>query len=123
MESALNTAVSQSTARQPNELLLTTIGSIPFFRNLEGRSILGDFFMLIARNWNLHDLLNLNVIDLESSIVQNPVSRHSEELVNFIWNRIVCNQPQNVDEAANRIFLELVSYINIFVSKRYKYIL
>lgn len=115
MESTLNT-VSQSTARQPDELLLTSIGSIPFFRNIEGRSILVDLFMIIARNWTFHDLLNLNVIDIESSIVQNPISGISEELVNFIWNRVLCNQPQNIDEAANRIYLEMVSYINIFVS-------
>jgi len=76
--------------------------------------------MLLARNWTLHDLLNLNTVDLESSIVQNPVSRNTVTLVNFVLNRIMCNQPinaQTVDQAAHRIYLEMMSYINIFVSK------
>lgn len=110
----------RSTISQPDELLLTPIGNIPFFRNLEGRSILVDLFMLLARNWTLHDLLNLNTVDLESSIVQNPVSRNTVTLVNFVLNRIMGNQPinaQTVDQAAHRIYLEMMSYINIFVSK------
>ncbi|VVC43920.1 Hypothetical protein CINCED_3A020784 [Cinara cedri] len=110
-------SVPQSTARQPNELLLTPIGNIPFFSGLEGSSVLVDLFLLIARDWTLHDLINLNTVDLESSIVQNPVSRHSGALVNFFLDRIMRNQPHtnhNIEEAANRIFLEMVSYIHVF---------
>jgi len=111
--------VPHPTTRQPDELLLTPIGNIPFFRNLEGRSILVDLFMLIARNWTLYDLLNLNTADIESTIVQNPISRNTVVLVNFILNRIMRNQPinaQTVDQAAHRVYLEMISYINIFVS-------
>lgn len=112
-------AVPQSTSRQPNELLLAPIGTIPFFRRLEGRFLLLDLFLLIARDWTLHDLINLNTTDLDSSIVQYPVSRNSEALVNFFLVRIMRNQPPNnhsIEEAANRIFLEMVSYIHVFVS-------
>lgn len=99
-------------------MLLTPIGNIPFFRGLEGRSVLVDLFLLVARDWTLHDMINLNTIDLESSIVQNPVSRNSGALVNFFLDRIMRNQPHtnhNIEEAANRIFSEMVPYIHVFV--------
>lgn len=108
------------TTRQTDELLLTPIGNIPYFRDLEGRFIIVDLFLLIARNWTLFDILHLNTIDRESSIVQNPISRSSEEIINFVLGRVMRNQPSNttnIAEAANRIYLEMLSYINIFVSR------
>lgn len=108
------------TTRQTDELLLTPIGNIPYFRALEGRFIIVDLFLLIARNWTLFDILHLNTADRESSIVRNPVSRNSEAIVNFVLGRVMRNQPSNtsnIAEAANRIYLEMLSYINIFVSK------
>lgn len=117
----MNTALeSVRNLNQPDELLVTPIGNIPFFRDLEGRFVLVDLFMLIARNWTLHDLLNLNTVDLHSSIVQNPISRNTVTIVNFILNRIMDNQPNNkqaIEQAAHRIYLEMLTYINIFVSK------
>jgi len=105
-------------------LLLTPIGNIPFFRTLDGRSILVDLFLLIARNWTLFDLLNLNTVSHESTIVQNSVSRNSDAIMNFVLERIMRNQPpdvSNIEEAANRIYLEMVPYINIFVSVPFLY--
>lgn len=101
-------------------MLLTPIGNIPYFRNLEGQFILVDLFLLIARNWNFHDMFNLNINNIQSSIVRNPVSRNSQRIINFIVERIMRNQPptnRNIEEAANRIYQEMFSYINIFVSK------
>lgn len=118
-------AVPQPSAHRQYELLLAPIGSIPYFRSLEGRSVLVDLFLLIARNWSLHDIINLNTIDQESSIVLNPVSRNSGALVNFFLDRIMLNQPpsnHNIEDAANRIFLEIVSYIHVFVSINIKMI-
>jgi len=77
--SALSTVLHS--VNPPNEILTTPICNIPFFRDLEGRFVLVDLFMLIARNWTLHDLLNLNTVDLHSSIVQNPISRNTVTLV------------------------------------------
>lgn len=103
--------------RQTDELLLTPIGNIPYFRALEGRFIVVDLFLLIARNWTLYDMIHLNTISHESSIVQNPVSRNSEAIISFVLDRVMRNQPSNtsnIEEAANRIYLEMLSYINIF---------
>lgn len=86
--------------------------------------MLVDLFLLIARNWNLYDILNLNITELESTIVQHPVSRNSEAIVWFILNRIMRNQTsnnQNIEEAANRIYVEMAAYINIFVSEDQNY--
>ncbi|XP_025206155.1 large proline-rich protein bag6-B isoform X2 [Melanaphis sacchari] len=116
-EHPVNTSISQSTARLPNQLLLTPIGDIPYFRSVEGQSILVDLFLIVARNWTLHDMLSVNFVSRHSTLRNNPVSQHSEELVDFILNRIMLNQPpnnQNIEDAANRIFLEIVPYINIF---------
>lgn len=106
--------------RQTDELLVTPIRSIPYFRDLEGRFIIVDLFLLIARNWTLFDILHLNTIGRESSIVQYPVSRRSDEIISFVLGRVMRNQPSNttnIAEAANRIYLEMLSYINIFVSR------
>lgn len=114
---------SQPTARQPNQLLLTPIGDIPYFSSLEGQSILVDLFLMVARNWTLRDMISVNHVSRNSTLRTNPVFNHSEQIVDFILNRIMLNQPpnnQNIEDAANRIFLELVPYINIIVSKLYK---
>lgn len=106
--------------RQTDELLLTPIRNIPYFRSLEGRFIIVDLFLLIARNWTLFDILHLNTVGRESSIEQNPVSRYSEDIISFVLDRVMRNQPSNatnIAEAANRIYLEMLSYINIFVSR------
>lgn len=106
-------------ARQNEELLRNSIGNIPYFRDMEGRYILMDLLLLIARNWTLYDILNLNT-DLESSIGQNPISRQSEAIVNFIFNRVMRNQSRNnnsIEEAAHRLHLEMMTYINVFVSE------
>lgn len=111
--------VTQSTAHQNEELLHSPIGNIPYFRDMEGRSILLDLLLMIARNWTLYDILNLNTNDLESSIRQNPISRNSEALVNFILIRVMLNQPRSIhsiEEAADRLHLEIMTYINVFVS-------
>lgn len=76
--------------------------------------------MVITRNWTLHDMLNLNAVEDDSSIYLNPASRHNDALLNFITNRVMLNQesmPCNIDEAANRIFQEMIPYIEIFVSE------
>lgn len=117
MEPTINTN-PQTTARQSEELLRTPLGNIPFFRDMEGRYILLDLLLLIARNWTLYDILNLNT-DLESSIEQNPISRQSEAIVNFIFNRVMRNQSRSnhsIEEAAHRLHLEIMGYINVFVS-------
>jgi len=116
----MSTSTSQSTPRVPNGLLTTPIGEIPYFRSLEGQSILVDFFLLISRNWTLRDMFSVNLMSQTSTLRTNPVSRHSVELVNFILHRVMLNRPpspQNIEDAANRVFLEIVPYINIFVSK------
>jgi len=116
----MSTSTSQSTPRVPNGLLTTPIGEIPYFRNLEGQSILVDFFLLISRNWTLRDMFSVNLMSQTSTLRTNPVSTHSVELVNFILHRVMLNRPpspQNIEDAANRVFLEIVPYINIFVSK------
>jgi hypothetical protein len=103
-------------------LLLTPIGDIPYFGSIEGQSILVDLFLMVARNWTLRDILSVNYVSRSSTLRTYPVSQHSEELVDFILDRIMLNQPpnnQNIEDAANRIFLEMVPYINIFVSKLY----
>lgn len=110
--------VNQS-GRRPDEVLVTSIGDIPYFRSLEGQYVLVDLFLLIARNWTLHDMLNLCTSEL-STLTQHPVSSISESLVDFVLDRIMLNQPptsHNVEAAANRLYLEMVPYINIFVSK------
>lgn len=112
---------ANQSGRRPDEVLMTTIGDIPYFRNIEGRYVLVDLFLLIARNWTLHDMLNLCTGEL-STLRQHPVSRISEALVDFVLDRIMLNQPptnHNIDAAANRIYLEMVPYINIFVSEIY----
>lgn len=119
METTIIAVPPQPTARQPNELLLAPIGNIPFFRRQEGRFLLLDLFLLIARDWTLHDIINMNTTEQDSTIVQFPVSRNSGALLNFFLDRIMRNQPpnnHNIEEAANRIFLEMVSYIHVFVS-------
>jgi len=116
----MSTSTSQSTPRVPNGLLTTPIGEIPYFRSLEGQSILVDLFLMISRNWTLRDMFSVNLMSQNSTLRNNLVSTHSEELVNFILDRIMLNRPpsnQNIEDAANRIFLEIVPYINIFVSK------
>ncbi|KAL4122331.1 hypothetical protein QTP88_014681 [Uroleucon formosanum] len=116
-EQTMSTSTSQSTPRVPNGLLTTPIGEIPYFRNLEGQSILVDLFLMISRNWTLRDMFSVNLMSQNSTLRTNPVSTHSEELVNFILERIMLNRPpsnQNIEDAANRIFLEIVPYINIF---------
>lgn len=118
----MTTSTSQSTPGVPNGLLTTPIGEIPYFRNLEGQYILVDLFLMISRNWTLRDMFSVNLMSQNSTLRTNPVSTHSEELVNFILERIMLNRPssnQNIEDAANRIFLEIVPYINIFVSKIY----
>lgn len=100
---------------------MTSIGEIPYFRSLEGRYVLVDLFLLIARNWTLHDMLNLCTSEL-STLRQYPVSRISESLVDFVMDRIMLNQPptnHNIEAAANRVYLEMAPYINIFVSEIY----
>lgn len=100
-------------------MLMTSIGDIPYFRSLEGRYVLVDLFLLITRNWTLHDMLNLCTSEL-STLRQHPVSRISESLVDFVLDRVMINQPPtnlNIEAAANRIYLEMVPYINIFVSE------
>lgn len=106
-------------------MLITPIGQIPYFRALEGRSILVDLFLLIARNWTLFDMLNLNTANQESSIAQNSISRNSDVIENFILERIMHNEPSNmnnIEEAANRLYLELLPFINMFVSVTFYYI-
>eukprot|EP00102_Acyrthosiphon_pisum_P010274 XP_008178543.1 PREDICTED: large proline-rich protein bag6-B isoform X2 [Acyrthosiphon pisum] len=113
----MSTSTSQSTQRLPNGLLTTPIGEIPYFRSLEGQSLLVDFFLIFSRNWTLRDMFSVNLMSQTSTLRTNPVSTHSEELVNFILYRVMLNQPpspQNIEDAANRIFLEIVPYINIF---------
>lgn len=113
-------SIPRPTSSPRHELLLSSIGDLSYFRDIEGRFILVDLFLLIARNWNLYDILNLNITELESTIVQHPVSRNSEAIVWFILNRIMRNQTsnnQNIEEAANRIYVEMAAYINIFVSE------
>lgn len=113
----MSTSTSQSTPRVPNGLLTTPIGEIPYFRSLEGQSILVDFFLLISRNWTLRDMFSVNLMSQTSTLRTNPVSTHSVELVNFILHRVMLNRPpspQNIEDAANRVFLEIVPYINIF---------
>jgi len=115
----MSTSTSQSTSRLSNGVLTTPIGEIPYFRNLEGQSMLVDLFLIIARNWTLRDMFSLNLMSQTSTLITNPVASHSEELINFILDRIMLNRPannQNIEDAANRIFLEIVPYINIFVS-------
>jgi len=116
----MSSSTSQSTPRLPNGLLTTPIGEISYFRSLVGQSILVDFFLIISRNWILRDIISLNYMSQTSTLRTNPVSTHSEELVNFIIDRVMLNRPpspQNIEDAANRIFLEIVPYINILVSK------
>lgn len=65
-------------------------------------------------------MLNINIIDDDSSIYLNPASRNNEEVFNFIIDRVMLNQefmPHYIDEAANRIFQEFMPYIEIFVSE------
>jgi len=110
----------QSTPFPPNTLLTITIGEIPYFRSLEGQSMLVDFFLIISRNWTLRDMLSVNLMSETSTLRTNPVTSHSEELINFILDRIMLNRPpsnQNIEDAANRIFLEISQYIKILVSK------
>ncbi|CAH1726122.1 large proline-rich protein bag6-B isoform X2 [Aphis gossypii] len=107
---------SQSTARLPNQLLLTPIGDIPYFSSLEGQSVLVDLFLMVARNWTLRDMLSVNHVSRNSTLRNNPVTNHSEQIVDFILNRIMLNQPpnnQNIEDAAHRIYLEMMPYINI----------
>jgi hypothetical protein len=102
--------------------LLIPVGDIPYFRDLQGRYVLMDLFMLITRNWTLYDMLNLNSVDDDSSIYLNPASRHNEALFNFIIDRVMLNQesmPSNIDRAGNRIFREMIPYLEIFVSTKY----
>jgi hypothetical protein len=116
-EDVLNAFVPHTAPSLPNELLTTPIGEIPYFRSLEGQSILVDLFLMISRNWTLRDMFSVNLTSQTSTLRTNPVSTHSEELVNFVLDRIMLNQPpssQNIEDAANRIFLEIVPYINIF---------
>jgi len=108
--------IRRSNTRQPNELLIP-VGDIPYFRDLQGRYVLMDLFMLITRNWTLYDMLNLNSVDDDSSIYLNPASRHNEALFNFIIDRVMLNQesmPSNIDRAGNRIFREMIPYLEIF---------
>ncbi|XP_022176814.1 large proline-rich protein bag6-A isoform X1 [Myzus persicae] len=114
-EHSMSTSTSQSTP--PNVLLTTPIGEIPYFRSLEGQSLLVDLFLMISRNWTLRDMFSVNLTSETSTLRTNPVATHSEELINFILDRIMLNRPpsnQNIEDAANRIFLEIVPYINIF---------
>jgi len=116
----MSTSTSQSTP--PNGLLTTPIGEIPYFRSLEGQSMLVDLFLIISRNWTLRDMFSVNLLSETSTLRTNPVATHSEELINFILDRIMLNCPpsnQNIEEAANRIFLEIMPYLNVFVSKIY----
>jgi len=118
----VSTSTSQSTSRLPNGVLTTPIGEIPYFRSLEGQSIMVDLFLIIARNWTLRDMFSVNLMSQTSTLRANPVASHSEELINFILDRIMLNRPpnnQNIEDAANRIFLEIVPYINIFVSEKH----
>lgn len=115
---AIAPAHVQSLRDELDESVLMPIGDIPYFRSLEGRYILGDLFLLIARNWTLHDMLNLCTVQL-STIVQHPVSRISDALVDFILDRVMHNLPPtnlNIEAAANRICLEMAPYIHVFVS-------
>lgn len=104
----------------PQDLLLATVSSIPFFAGLEGQSILMDLFLLIARDWTLFDILNISITNPTSSIVQNPVSRLSNNLTAFILDRVMRNEPPNnrsIEDAANRIYQELLPYLNVIVSE------
>ncbi|XP_050542596.1 large proline-rich protein bag6-A isoform X2 [Daktulosphaira vitifoliae] len=110
---SINTNVSQIGR---DEYLSRRIGSIPFFSGLEGRSVLMDILLTIAQDWTLHDVLYLNTTSETSSIIQHPVSRYTETLTNFILDRIMFNQTpsnQNIEDAANRIYQELLPYINV----------
>lgn len=81
---------------------------------------------MVARNWTLRDMLSVNHVSRNSTLRNNPVTNHSEQIVDFILNRIMLNQPpnnQNIEDAAHRIYLEMMPYINIVVSKLYKLIL
>jgi len=74
---------------------------------------------MVARNWTLRDMLNVYHVSRNSTLRTNPVFNHSEQIVDFILNRIMLNQPpnnQNIEDAANRILLEIMPYINIIVS-------
>lgn len=116
----MSTSTFRSTQRLPSQLLLTPIGDIPFFESIsEGQSILVDLFLIISRNWTLHDMLNVNFLSTNSTLRNYPVSVHSEELVDFVLNRIMLNQPcshHNIEAAVNRIYVEIEPYLNIFVS-------
>lgn len=78
-----------------------------------------DIILTIVQDWTLHDVLYLNTSSETSSIIQYPVSRHTETLTNFILDRIMLNQSpsnQNIEDAANRIYQELLPFINVIVS-------
>lgn len=105
---------------RPAILLNSPISHIPYFNGLDGQSILVDLFLLVARDWTLFDILSMNTRESESSIVRYPVSRHSEALSNFILSRVMRNQPPstiNIEEAANRLYEELVPFLRVIVSK------
>ncbi|XP_050431835.1 large proline-rich protein BAG6 isoform X2 [Adelges cooleyi] len=114
LESQINTDLLDLRGR--DELLFRTIGTISFFTSMAGRSVLMDIFLTIAREWTLHDILYLNTRSEQSSIVQHPVSRHRDALTNFVLDRIMLNQPPtnaNIEDAANRIYQELLPYVNV----------
>lgn len=106
-------------SRTKSSLLSSSIGKILSSCQLIGKSVLTDLFLLVAHDWILSDILNLN-IDAGSSIVENPISKCLDEFSSFILDCIVCKsslESQYIMVAANFIYLELSPFIERIVGK------